>query len=291
MLLIGSRALMSHGIDIGRKPLDHDYIATYDEYVAFVKANNPMSAYPMDASHMVVKLKASIYEFEIAWEGSSAEDILAAEKGNETASLPMLRLLKESHKYKRNSPHFHKTMQDIKLLRGLTEIPKEWKALLKKREKETYTYAHPKLNQSKEEFFTDAVNYKYDHDTIHLAIAIDEKPAYTNFMKDGAEVLSDMKKWDGLPFRIKLNAAIEETGVLALERSVIPFNTDPRQAFTFALSKLSTSISSGKFRKFCYDNFDTIIDNYRSDYYDRFKSALDAGVIKDFIKPTENNNG
>lgn len=286
MLLIGSRAFIHHMGDIGRAPKDFDFICTYDEFSSWVKENNPVSVYPANGNHMVAKLGKTMYEFEIAWEGSSGADILMVEKGNAVASLPMLRLLKESHKYLRNSPHFHKTMADVKHLRSVTKIPKEWKEMLKKREKETYTYTHPKLNQSKKDFFTDAVEYQYEHDDIHEAIAIDDRPAYTNFIKDGAEVESDMKKWDTLPFRIKLNAAIEETGVLALERSIVPFNTDPKKAFVFALSKLSTSISSGKFRKFCYDNFETVVDNYRDDYYDRFKSALDAGKIRDFIKHT-----
>lgn len=285
MLLIGSRALVEHGVDIGRKPLDYDYICHYEEYHDFVKTNKPQAAYPLNGTHMVAKLNGIMYEFEIAWEGTSAEDILKVEGENKVASLAMLRLLKESHKYKRNSPHFHKTMRDVKLLRGITKIPAELKSLLKKREKETYTYAHPKLNQNKKDFFTDAVDYKYEHDDIHLAIAIEDRPAYTYFSKDGQEVLSDMKKWDVLPFNIKLNAAIEEVGVLALERSIVPFNTDPYAAFKFALAKLSTSISSGKFRKFCYDNFDTVIDNYRSDYYDKFKLALDAGKIRFYNKP------
>lgn len=286
MLMIGSRALIANGIDIGRKPVDFDYISTYDEYCKFVSDNKPAGAYPLDGSHMVCKFKdGRIYEFEIAWDGSSAADILAFEGDREYASLVTLRLLKESHKYKRNSPHFYKTMKDVKLLRSLVKIPKELKPLLKKREKETYNYSHPKLNQSKQDFFTDAVDYQYEHDDIHEAIAIDDRPAYTNFMKDGAEVQTDMKKWDTLPFRIKMNAALEESGVLALERSVIPFNTNPRKAFEFALAKLSTSISSGKFRKFCYDNFETIVDNYRADYYDKFKVALAAGKIRKFNQP------
>lgn len=284
MLLIGSRALVANGIDIGRKPVDFDYIATYDEYKQFVKDNEPPVAYPSDGSHMVCKFKdGRIFEFEIAWEDSSAADILALEGDREYASLAILRLLKESHKYKRNSPHFMKTMRDVKLLRGLVNIPKEYKELLKKREKETYNYSHPKLSQSKKDFFTDAVQYVYDHDTIHLAIAIQDRPAYTHFMKDGAEVESDMKKWDTLPFEIKLNAALEESGVLALERSVVPFNTDPKKAFGMALAKLSTSISSGKFRKFCYDNFETILANYRPEYYDKFLAGLEAGVVKPHI--------
>jgi hypothetical protein len=52
MLLIGSRALQLNGVDIERKPRDYDYICTYDEYVDFVKENNPPVAYPEDGSHM-----------------------------------------------------------------------------------------------------------------------------------------------------------------------------------------------------------------------------------------------
>jgi hypothetical protein len=285
MLLIGSRALIQNGVDIGRKPIDYDYICTYDEYTQFVKDNNPSAAYPADGSHMVCKFKdGRIFEFEIAWEGSSAEDILAIEGDREYASLPMLRLLKESHKYKKNTPHFAKTMADLKLLRALADIPKEWKTLLKKREKESYDYSHPKLNQNKKNFFSDSVDYKYDHDTIHEAVKHLDRPAYTYYMEDGQEVMTNKSKFFSLPEQTRLYGVLEEALVLALERHQIPndFNPKPLDSFKIALSKVCTSITSGWFRKYAYDNYDKVCGLYSDNYVNKFKEALDAGLIKPF---------
>lgn len=285
MLLIGSRALIANDIDIGRKPIDYDFIATYDEYRNFVKTHKPASAYPMDGSHMVCKFKdGRIVEFEIAWENTSTADILALEGDREYASLPMLLLLKESHKYKRNSPHFNKTMKDVKLLRTLAKIPTEWKALLKKRETETYNYSHPKLNQSKQDFFTDAVDYKYDHDTIHLAIKHLDRPAYTYYMEDGAEVSTSKEKFFTLNEKYRLYGVLEESYTLALERSQIPNNfvLDRNVSFKIALSKVCTSITSGWFRKYAYDNFEKVCLLYNPNYVDKFQDALNRGIILPF---------
>jgi hypothetical protein len=101
----------------------------------------------------------------------------------------VLLMLKESHKYLRNSPHFEKTHDDIKQLRlivcGFSDVLKE---LLREREAETYDYNHPKLNVSKEDFFNgDGVQYIYDHDSIHVSIADalgHQRPTYTTFQVD-----------------------------------------------------------------------------------------------------------
>jgi hypothetical protein len=285
MLLIGSHALVKNGVDIGRKPMDYDFISTYDEYAAFVKENKPSQAYPLDGSHMVCKFKdGRICEFEIAWPESSAEAILSIEQGHEYASLPMLRLIKESHKYKRNSPHFLKTMIDLKKLRSMVDVPKDWKNLLKLRETESYNYSHPRLNQSKKDFFTDAVDYKYDHDTIHMAVKHLDRPAYSYYMVDGEEVMTSKKKFFDLPEEYRLYGVLEESYVLALERHQIPneYAPKPDMSFRIALSKVCTSITSGWFREYAYDNYEKVCELYSDNYVTNFKTALEAGEILPF---------
>ncbi len=69
------------------------------------------------------------------------------------------------------------------------KVRPEYETFLKLREKETYTYAHPKLNQSKDGFFADdSIQYQYDHDTIHQSVARFERPAYTYYMKDSFSI-------------------------------------------------------------------------------------------------------
>lgn len=294
MLLIGSRAAQLQSISLGREARDFDFICTINEYEDAVIAlrNDIVENYPLNGAHMYIRLKNnSIYEIEIAWPNTSAEDILTMHDRKECfPSIDILLMLKMSHRYLRNSPHFLKTMNDIKILKeyGAT-ITSELKPILKKREAETYNYSHPKLNRNKKDFFDDSVEYVYDHDDIHLAMALGNKPAYMFFKDDDAEVLTDMKKFDVLSEAIKLNATLEESLVLAIERSLVPFPgvLTPEQAFLKALEKVCTSITSGKFREFSYDNYYKVVDLFRnncSDYFDRFKIALSEGKIKEHKK-------
>lgn len=199
------------------------------------------------------------------------------------ACLDDLYMLKESHKYLRNSPHFLKTMRDIHEFRNHGCFIRN-EELFKAREKDTYNYSHPNLKQSKDNFFTDEVDYKYDHDSIHEAMAHLTVPAYTLYAVDGEEVLSSKEKFFQRPELGRLLGVLEEAYVLALERSVIPFDSDPDQAFKMALMKICTSITSGWFREYAWENYDKVIELYEDDwdYVARFKTKLAAGIVKPF---------
>jgi hypothetical protein len=301
MLLIGSAALRHYTEDM-REPVDYDYICTHEEFeeqIEFFKTLGVLKAvYPLSGSSMVAKLKdGTIYEFSIAWHGSSNADILEYnDKYNYSrgyASRDVLLMIKLSHRYKKNSVHFHKTMNDIRMLRemGANVNKKKLKAILRKREEETYTYSHPSLMQNKREFFQEVDTfYKYEHDDIHVAVAVDGQPAYTKFSKDGQEVAVDKAKWKELDLRTQLLAGLEESYVLAIERSLVPHPNvlTPDQAFLKALEKVCTSITSGWFRQFCWENYDNIVSLHREtedslgSFYLRFKAALADGKIRKF---------
>ncbi len=195
-------------------------------------------------------------------------------------------VLKLSHRYKKNSPHFRKTMQDIQLLRlygaKVKEIDED---LLKQREALTLAYKHPSLQQGKRTFFTDNVPYKYDHDSIHRAVAIDGAPAYLSYMQDGAEVQCDKEKFFDLPYEHQIRGVIEECFVLALERAIIPHGTEVNKAFEMALERVCTSITSGWFREFAWENYYAVRGTYVVlqlqcfDFVQKFNDALDVGLI------------
>lgn len=298
MLLIGSRALARHYPNYqsveGR---DWDYIAKYDDVQEFAKQfkkEEVLASYTVnEAKYCILKLKdGRVYEFELAWPGTSAERILNMfSKSPGYASLGMLFLLKTSHRYLKNSPHFLKTMRDYQFLKkkGIA-IPAEWKDLLAQREKETYNYELPKLNMGKGTFFKKEESfYVYDHDTIHLAVKHLEKPAYEYFKADNAEVWCDYGKWNAQSESVKICAVLEESYVLALERSQIPFDfkPDPEESFLKALEKVCTSITSGWFREYAYENYDKVLYVYYnrdggSWYVRAFRAALAEGLIKEF---------
>jgi hypothetical protein len=292
MLLVGSHALLHHtcGGD-PRIPNDTDYIATHDEAKAAITRTGFPIVYPNPkGTTLIARGVGQPVEFMIAWPGSSAEDILNLEK-SEVASLNTLYLLKMSHRYLKNSPHFEKTRQDILLMRQLGAVI-EYPDLLAKREKETYDYKHPSLMRDKKAFFNPAegVRYVYDHDTIHLAMAVEPMvPAYTNFKHDQAEVMIDREKWNACSTEVQLRSVLEESYVLALERSQIPFRgqVEPSRSFRIALQKVCTSISSGWWREFAWEHYGLVMAMFeqREDekpYLVRFDEAVTAGIVRPF---------
>lgn len=199
------------------------------------------------------------------------------------ANVDTLYMLKMSHRYKKNSPHFLKTMKDIKFFRAAgAKIPDE--ELYKARMDATYGYSHPNLRRTKEEFFitTGELKYEYDHDSLHEAVAHLDRPMYTYYAVDGEQVLSDRSKFEALSDLHKQYGVIEEAYVLALERAVIPLDVDPEEAFMMALEKVCTSITSGWFREYAWEHYYDVLHlfDYDDDYVEKFNRAVENGVAK-----------
>lgn len=307
MLIIGSHAAIFNKIHNGEEPRDTDVIGTFAELQSLIKELKKDAlrethaagvglqiCAPIDASHWHIRdHNGWNYEFEIAWPGSSGELLLKLE-GNEEgregfASKEACLALKLSHRFKKDSPHFLKTMRDVQAYKsaGIVLTPELENLWLPQREAETYTYNHPKLDVSKGEFFSgDGVRYVYDHDTIHEAVSLFHEPAYKNYMQDGAQVMTDADKFFSCSTDIRLFGVYEEACVLALERSQIPFDfkPDPRYSFELALMKVCTSITSGWFRWYAWENYDKVLDLYNqlgeNDYVERFKK--NAHLLKPF---------
>jgi hypothetical protein len=301
ILVIGSYALQQHATPT-RVANDIDVIGTYEEVCEFFNPGIRQAFYPIaDGKKYFIKttLSDDIIEAEIAWPGSLAEEFLSInprrqmtsllEKLVYYATLDDLFTLKMSHRYLRNSPHFEKTRNDIIALRKMgvgPHIPDYLSDWFKRREKATYHYNKPSLDTNKEGFFRD--EYVYDHDSIHMAIAYPEPPAYESFKADSAEVLTCNKRFAAAQHYVKLRAGYEESCVLALERSLIPHpgKMTPEQAFKFALQKVCTSITSGPFREFCWENYDGILRLERmlrgsGDAYERrFRRGVENGIVK-----------
>lgn len=292
MLLIGSRALKKNTPDLlKREPKDLDFIGHYDEIQRFIKSStNKITSYPDGPNKIIMKTKENIFELEIAWTGSSASLILNDPNSSvpnlwscdcDIATNNTLYWLKKSHRFLKNSPHFIKTMDDLILLGQCKDVDtKNAPTWFKQRELEVYNYTHPKLNVSKDEFFKKEGYDVYNHDTLHLAVKRLEIPAY-EFFKAG-EVLCDRKLFEKADEHVRLLAVLEEAYVLALERSQIPFPGvwSLKKSFEHALMKICTSITSGFFRTYAYDNYYKVLGMYEDDYVVRFNKALEAGIVK-----------
>jgi hypothetical protein len=292
MLVIGSTALVLHGFK--RAPKDLDIIGTFDEYNQFVRDNKDsiISVEPKDDKAMIIFRKnAGPVEFELAWEGTTGAELLdycGARDVQAFASLDVLYTLKMSHRYLKNSPHFNKTMDDIFAMRKAgAQIPFSLDDWYQRRMKETYDYKHPSLKQTRKTFFADDnINYIYVHDTIHEAVKQFGRPAYEYFKDDKAEVFCSKQKFMECAYELKLASVLEETYVLALERSQIPFDFKPtaETSFKTALMKVCTSITSGWWREWAWEHYYEAVDKYDPNYVDKFKKALADGIVRPMPK-------
>jgi hypothetical protein len=300
MILIGSRALALRAPTIlFRKPLDFDWLCTKPEFDAWLDTNadkvGMTKFYPeKDGAKWIVEGVTNC-EFEMIVPGTSSQmlsdlvhlDPLSLDTPfGLVPNLDILFTIKTSHRYLKNSPHFWKTLVDWHLMKKVgAKVRPEYEEFLKLREKETYNYPHPKLNVGKGEFFKDdGLDYVYDHDTIHQSVARGERPAYTYYMKDGAQVLSEKAKFFASSREVQLNGVIEEAAVLAIERSLVPHPGvwTPEFAWKFALSKVCSSITSGWFRQFAYENALDILKMYPEGYWEKFQKDVESGLVKPF---------
>ncbi len=289
MILIGSRALMLRSpAALNRKPKDFDFVCYENEVDAWL---SKLGGTPERVGDKIIVNGETPCEFDLVTPGSSNEMLadLVKFEGIETSfglvpNLDLLFTIKTSHRHKRNSPYFWKNLGDWHRMKAAgAKVRPEYKEFLKLREKETYNYAHPVLMQNKKGFFTDNVKYTFDHDSIHKAVALQDKPAYLYFAKEGEEVFSSKQKFFQQSHEIQINSVVEESAVLAIERSLIPYPgvLSYLDAWKFAFSKVCTSIASGWWRAFAYENAPEVLSKYPEGYYQKFVWGLANGVVKE----------
>lgn len=303
-LLIGSRALKHFGekyLSIADRTWDWDWICSFEDFRHDISDIGVKKVKQLGSNKAVIFSDKKISEYEIAYSNSSSSILLdIAKRDSSVATLSpngidyiatpdTIFALKKSHRYLKNSPAFLKTMIDYRHLRSMgCKIPNSLRDWYTLRVGETYNYKHPRLKSTtKDDFFKDdQVPYKYDHDTIHLAVKHLDQPAYNYFKPNTAEVECSREMFEALDEKVKLYSVLEESYVLALERSQIPAPgvITPKQSFLIALSKVCTSITSGWWREYAYENYFKVLDMYSDSYIDRFKSGVDSGLVKPFTK-------
>lgn len=310
-VLIGSRAEYNYfDIDENR---DWDFIVRPNAVKQLLDGfgGKIIEQYPISSNHLVIRVKhetnkISIIEVELAFKGSSGAAILDLmdsvgnpEKLYNVAPLSLMYVIRESHRY-RDSMHFHKNMEKLKTYMSKqykSRVSEPLKQILELREKETYNRPPIKLNVSKSEFFSnDGVQYIYDHDSIHAAIAIGEKSAYMHIAK--GEVLSSGDLFENAPDAIKDACVMEEAWVIALERGYLPYRKSIRinryredgvgfdgdymqELYRKALQKICTTLTSGWFREYASLNY-LRLSEVKRDFLDDF---LFVENKTDILKP------
>lgn len=294
---------------LDREPRDIDVVGRGREFEAVLRENARLvrRVVPLSESKSAVFFHdGTVLEWEFAWPGTTAERLLTRDQTRrrgyawlndgdimeggplDLPSLDELLSLKLSHRYLKDSPHFWKTMRDVRALRwaGATVHDPAW---LKDRERETYArQKHPRLNVAKDDFFRgDGVTYVYDHDTIHLAVAHLERPAYTYFKRPGSDVMCDRGLFEAAPVETRLLSVLEEAQVLALERSQVPHGdrVAPEWSMRTALMKVCSSITSGWWREFAWEYHDDVWAMYLSEGKDAYVRRLREGVASGLVQP------
>ena len=304
MILMGSRALALRApYALFRKPLDFDFVCTKEEALTWLDKNFSKIQITKEPYYegfgeskdrkLIVEANTPI-EFELVEPGTSSEILRQlVEHNSESLETPfgwvptfdLLFTIKSSHKYLKNSPHFWKTLTDYHVMKKLgAKIRPEYQDFLKSRERETYAkQKHPSLMQTKENFFKDdGIQYVFEHDDIHESVKSLEKPAYRYYMKDGSEVFSDKKKFFACPRETQLLGVVEEAATLAIERSLVPHPNvwTPEYAWKFALAKVCSSITSGFFREFAYENALEVLKMYPKNYWEKFQKDVSEGKVR-----------
>jgi hypothetical protein len=178
-----------------------------------------------------------------------------------TALPNMLYTIKVSHApWALANNTWEKHMQDILFFQDKgVEFDRDMYDILRPVWLETHGKKRVNLNMTKDDFFNDAVDRKYDHDSLHESVAYGDRPMYTNFLVDGAQVDIDNKKFwhEDVTNEERFKTIREEIYATALERWVIPKNyrISPRLAYAWAMKKSITSLFKGEWALFIILNY------------------------------------
>lgn len=292
MLVIGSTASKL------REPEDLDVIATPSETKELTGAE------AVDRFYSVIKDGRRIDIF-VAHPNSAGERYLNycdAATSKVVAPLDVVLSIKNSHKYiyrgkyRKSFKHLMDYSQLIKVTKltpELTELSKDWgkEFILSFNEGELKRLKLPKLKgKDSTVFFTDKVKYYYEHDSIHELMAHYDQPMYLRTKIDET-VECHKSLFEALSYDDKIKQVLEECYVIALERCLYPLvNGDTNvpaftheDAFKYALTRVSTNLTGGWFRKFAADNFSDIYNSYDKGY------GLKGLVNQDKLRLYKNN--
>lgn len=275
MLIIGSTASKL------RQPEDLDLIAT------------PLEASELTGAKVTDRFVSTVKDGKrldifVAHPESAGERYLKhcnAVESEVLAPLDVLLSIKNSHKYiyrgkyRKSFKHLMDYSQLLKLTNltpELLEISKHWgKDIISTFDESELKRLHlPKLKgKDSTEFFTDKVKYYYEHDSIHELMAHYEQPMYLRTKIDET-VECHKHLFEQLSYEDKIKQVLEECYVIALERCLYPLvhgSTNVpafthKDAFKYALVRVSTNLTGGWFRKFAADNFSDIYSSYDEGY-------------------------
>ena len=316
MIIIGSKALYTRfGSEFNERiqNSDFDVIMSYEDFNEWIENFNDNIIDMIPKSHnkynvkILIDNKKTQFEIELGLENTSSLLLLENKEvvidsvyidPNGTTwnmlSLPYLMLMKKSHLY--FPVHFEKNINDyhfIKSKLGDFNLDEKMQQFFKLRKIEAQkrfeeNYKTPSLNMSNDKFFAvsgKATGRVYIHDDLHELVKHFDKPIYDMIKyedkKDQAWCEKDL--FNKLPFDYRVKCVQEEAYVIALERYIIPQIGEYEDFFWCykrALMRICTTLCSGFFREFAFENYPNIVKAYNPNFFDKFQYAVNNNLIK-----------
>jgi hypothetical protein len=236
--LVGSQAMRWHFRD-SREPKDWDWYVTGDDVRTYLGV-------PFEHNDMFT------------------DDRIAAWNWGMVATPDELYTIKVSHSFWiiNTTQNWDKHTRDIVFLKahGAQFLPPLYD-ILRPIWADSYRRHTVSLDKTAKDFFDDAVDRKYDHDSIHETIAYGDRPLYESVLKAGSEVAVDNAKFRAMDLGTQLNLVREEVYATALERWLIPndYHGSPTAAYVKALRKTATSLFKGDWALFLMLNVDKLL--------------------------------
>lgn len=281
MYLIGSQAAHLFNVSLYRETnsLEYDLVGTRDEYEklrnGFTEVvERESKTYPgkfdmrgiYQEVHYTIEFDATNHESNGFYENCLVPSVRHKVFGRKV-NVPtpdVLYYIKRAHA---NYPvNVEKTLNDLYILSKYTEnyalkdgssLAKFYRVLRTESfERYSARQAVINLNKSNDDFFSDNTKRKYNHDSLHRAVAYYPNfPMYLRCKRDWSTARVERDLWDALPYEMKLQMAREELYIVALERFLIPNPTlDDVEAYRRAFTKLAGTMTKGFFQDFLLDN-------------------------------------
>lgn len=184
-----------------------------------------------------------------------------------------------------------------------------WRPGMWLRHEEKMRFDPPKeqtsLAVSNDEFFhvsESALQRLYSHDDLHLVVAYYDRPLYERCKTDINKAMLSQKLFNAMSPLNQQRLVREEAMAIALERRLVPLICDSislveagvldcveipsekvNEAYSYALQRICTTLTSGWFRGFAIDNW-RHIKTPDVDFAARFSDAVKTGKITRLAK-------
>lgn len=211
------------------------------------------------------------------------------------ATLDELYTIKLSHSYwELPNNSWEKHIHDLMIMKkNNAQLILELHDILYPIWEEKYGKKQVNLNMEPEEFFNTNIKRKYEHDSVHAAIAYGDNPLFNKILRDDHKVAVSQEKFNNLDYDMQCKLVREEVYATACERIIIPaldmtpaermaygFSLNQNKAYHTMLKKTITSLSKGWFPRFILDNISDLI-NPDVDYVKRLKNNTNKLVLLD----------